>query len=125
MEDFIVIVVDPSFVTEFKKLIDRIEQYVTSLSQAFLDAMDGIEDLAERIKSIFEECQAEEQQNKLKYGSFDSSCICLVSRRLDMVLWYTSGFRSCRLPSECLTNTTRYFFIANQNLKKRETLAKR
>lgn len=91
-EDFVVIVFDPKFVIEFEKLIDRIEQYLTSLYQTILDAMNGIEDLAERMKGIFEECQAEEPQNKPKYGPATSSCRCMVFLRLDLLPWYTSGF---------------------------------
>ena len=91
-EDVVIIVVDP-LVFELKKLIDRLEKCFASLSQTLRDAMNGIEDLAERIKGIFEECQAEEQQNKPEYGPFVSSCSCLVFLRIDLIPWYTSGFQ--------------------------------
>lgn len=46
-----------------------------------------------------EECQAEETPKKPKYGPATSSCNCLVFLRLDLLPYYTSGFRSFRLLS--------------------------
>lgn len=91
-EDFAVIVIDPSFVIELKKLADMIEECWARLSQTLMNISNCIEDLAEQIKGIVEEYQAEEHQNKPKYGPFVSSCSCLVLLRTDQIPWYTSGF---------------------------------